>query len=41
MYDLMNTGWSIMNKFINNNDYCHALYKELDFLERDGRFEEV
>ncbi|CAK78632.1 unnamed protein product (macronuclear) [Paramecium tetraurelia] len=41
MYDLMNTGWSVMNKFINNNDYCHALFKELDFLERDGRFEEV
>lgn len=36
----MNNGWSVMNKFINNIDFCKSLYKELDFLERDGRFEE-
>lgn len=41
MHELMFQGWSVMDKFIKNIDFPSALYRELDFLERDGRFEEV
>ncbi|KAM3142275.1 hypothetical protein pb186bvf_005684 [Paramecium bursaria] len=37
---LMKKGHGQMNPFIKNKDFTRALFKELDYLERDGRFED-
>ena len=36
----MKKGHGYMNPFIKNKDFTRALFKELDYLERDGRFED-
>jgi hypothetical protein len=37
---LMKKGYGVQFPFVKNKDFARALFKECDFLERDGRFEE-
>lgn len=36
----MKNNFSVMENFVNNKDFSRALYKELSFLEKDGKFDE-
>lgn len=36
----MNRGYGVQIPFIKNLDFARAFYKECDYLEKDGRFEE-
>jgi hypothetical protein len=37
----MKNNFSVVENFINNKDFSRALYKELSYLERDGKFDEA
>lgn len=36
----MKKGYGVSRSFITNIEYSRAFFKECDFLEKDGRFEE-
>ena len=36
----MKEGYGLMDPFLKNLDFSLALFKELNFLEKDGKFEE-
>lgn len=38
--NLMSGNVGVQSRFVNNLDFPEQLYRELDYLERDGRFEE-
>ncbi len=40
MKSLMVDGYGVQYSFTNNIDFARAFFRECDYLERDGRFEE-